>query len=68
MNSIVLTGAVTMLCGAVLLYFMANQDKYSPSKSYVEQLKKKNQVSFRDPKLIAEHQKKLDELNAKKSI
>lgn len=62
---------VTYICtiGSIglMTYYMMNPNQFSPSAEETEKLKKYgSQVSFRDPKLIEEHKKKLADINAKK--
>jgi hypothetical protein len=49
-----------------MAYFTLNQEAFKPTEEETAKLiRMQSQVSFRDPKLIEEHQKKLDALNAK---
>lgn len=62
------TMLVTCVGTAILGYWVITQDKYTPTGSQPKDLRKKyQQVAFRDPKLVEEHQKKLDEINKKNS-
>ena len=64
MSSFVGQLAVTVGAAGCLLYFIVNQD-YFEKKSQEKARKMTDQVSFRDPKLIEEHKKKLEEMNKK---
>jgi hypothetical protein len=49
-----------------MAYFTLNQESFKPTEEETAKLiRMQSQVSFRDPKFIEEHQKKLDALNAK---
>jgi hypothetical protein len=66
MSSVLLTKFWTLCGGAALLYFVIRRDDYSSSgEKWVKIRKMKEQVAFRDPELIEQHKKKLDEMNAK---
>lgn len=65
-SSIRMTWVLTILSGLSLLYFVGNQASYSPtSEEAIKVGRMRDQVAFRDPKLIEEHKKYLEEMNQK---
>ena len=57
----------TLVSMGLLGFYMLTQDTVfgMPEKELEEIKRKTNQVAFRDPKLIEEHKKKLEAINAK---
>ena len=65
--SIRMTWIFTWIGAGCLLYYFANRSNLSVTQEEEKNIQRRSaQVAFRDPKLIEEHKKKLEEINKKK--